>query len=135
MFDRLKDWLALTRTERNVILFLSTTLMVGAGIKLYRLTFPEIVQYDYRASDSAFVVLSQAAEQEDDANVAGGIVNINTATKDQLMRLPGVGAVLAERILIYREELGEFTTVNQLLNVKGISKKKLEELKPLVTLH
>ena len=57
-------------------------------------------------------------------------IDLNRATKRDLMGLPGVGEVIAERILIYREEHGAFATVGDLLKVKGIGKKKLEHIVP-----
>lgn len=50
------------------------------------------------------------------------------------MVLPGIGEVLAERILLYRTEHGPFTYVEQLLYVEGIGEKKLEELLDLITI-
>ena len=59
-------------------------------------------------------------------------ININTATKEQLMALPGIGEVYAQRILAYREAHGEFHKVGDLLNVQGIGKKRLEEILDLI---
>ena len=63
----------------------------------------------------------------------GHKLNINTATVEQLKELPKVGDKTAKAIVKYREEHGEFKSVDELLNVKGIGKKKLELLRPLVT--
>ena len=62
------------------------------------------------------------------------IININTADKEDLIRLPGVGEVIAGRIVDYRKEHGEFKAVEDLLNVKGIGEKTLEGLKPYITI-
>ncbi|MDW8367242.1 MAG: helix-hairpin-helix domain-containing protein [Abditibacteriales bacterium] len=62
-----------------------------------------------------------------------GVVNINTATKEELMLLPGIGKATAEAILAYRKEKGNFKTVDDLKNVKGIGDKKLAALKPYLT--
>lgn len=62
-----------------------------------------------------------------------GKVNLNSATKSQLEELPGIGPVLAERIIAYRQKKGRFTSVRQLLEVEGIGPKKYESLKDLVS--
>jgi comEA protein len=56
-------------------------------------------------------------------------VNLNTATAEQLQTLPGIGPDLAQRILDYRAENGPFKNVDGLLNVKGIGKGKLAQLR------
>lgn len=60
-------------------------------------------------------------------------ININTATLDELMALPGIGEVLAKRILAYREEHDKFSTVYELMNVEGIGEKRMEEMLELIT--
>lgn len=60
-------------------------------------------------------------------------VNINTATREQLETLPGIGATLAQRIIDYRNENGFFSSPEDLLKVKGIGEKKLEKLKDKIT--
>jgi competence protein ComEA len=61
-------------------------------------------------------------------------VNINTASADELDTLPGVGPATAEAIIAYREQSGPFTSVDQLLDVRGIGDAKLAQLRDLVTL-
>ncbi len=62
-------------------------------------------------------------------------ININTATMEELMTLPYIGAVKARAIIEYRDKHGPFKSADELLNVKGIGKKTLEKLKPLVTVE
>ena len=64
---------------------------------------------------------------------AGGPVNLNTADSSALEALPGVGPATAAAILAHREEIGRFTSVDQLLDVRGIGEAKLEQLRPHVT--
>jgi competence protein ComEA len=63
----------------------------------------------------------------------GDRVNLNTATLAQLDTLPGVGQVLAQRILDYRTSHGGFRSVSELRQVDGIGDSRFEQLKDLVT--
>ena len=61
------------------------------------------------------------------------IININTATSEQLQSLPGIGLTLAERIVAYRNKNGTFESVGELMNIEGIGETKLEAIWDLVT--
>ena len=60
-------------------------------------------------------------------------VNINTATKNELDQLPGIGPSIAQRIIEYREEKGNFQKIEDVQNVKGIGDAKYEEIKDSIT--
>ena len=64
--------------------------------------------------------------------VAVELVDINTATADQLATLPGIGAATAQDIIAYRAAHGPFASPEDLMNVKGIGRVKFEKLKDLV---
>ena len=64
---------------------------------------------------------------------ASGKININTADATQLESLSGVGEVIAQRIIDYREANGPFTSVDQLLDVSGIGDATLAEFRDQVT--
>lgn len=59
-------------------------------------------------------------------------LDLNQATQEQLMALPGIGPVLAQRIVAWREEHGPFASLDELLEVPGIGKELLAALRPLV---
>ncbi len=61
------------------------------------------------------------------------LVNLNTATEADLQTISGIGAKRAADIIAYRQENGQFKSVDDLNNVTGIGDKTLENLKPYVT--
>jgi competence protein ComEA len=67
------------------------------------------------------------------AGAPPAIVDLNTATAEQLDTLPGVGPATAQAILSYRTEHGRFSAVDDLLDVRGIGDAKLEQLRPYVS--
>lgn len=68
-----------------------------------------------------------------DPSVSDGRININTATSHQLQMLPDIGEVLAERIIEYRTQNGPFSTIEDLVLVKGIGDQRMEELRQYIT--
>lgn len=73
-------------------------------------------------------------QTEPSAQAASLPVNINTADAAELAALPGIGKVLAQRILDYRRVHGDFSAVEQLTNVEGIGEGKLETILELITI-
>ena len=63
----------------------------------------------------------------------GGLVDINRATAAELQAIPGIGPVIAERIVAYRNENGPFRQVDELTQVAGVGEKTLARIAPLVT--
>lgn len=62
-------------------------------------------------------------------------IDINTADEQQLQLLPGIGPVLAQRIIAWREENGDFLIAEDLLAVEGIGVTKLNEIRNLITIQ
>ncbi|MCX7667450.1 MAG: ComEA family DNA-binding protein [Atribacterota bacterium] len=76
--------------------------------------------------------LTQFLPQSDTSSVAKR-VNVNTASKEELISLPGIGEAIAQRIIEYRQTHGPFHKPEDLLEVKGIGPKKLDQIRDLIS--
>ena len=138
-----------TKREKHVILFLVCTLTLGYGVKLYQgshlyndfkpVTSIEKESFEKKArlaydTSKRKGLNSPESSTENDSNPQTEIININTAEKQNLVKLPKIGTVTAERIIRFRDDYGPFKSIDDLLKVKGIGPKTLEKLKPQITL-
>jgi competence protein ComEA len=76
-----------------------------------------------------FVVLSVAATKKPPPKP----ININTANSEELQLVPGIGPATAEKILQMRKSYGAFKSVDDLLSIRGIGKKRLEKMRKYLT--
>jgi competence protein ComEA len=98
-----------------------TTLAVHSSVNLARLV-----------SDGEQVVILAESQMATDSGQ--GFISINRASSSQLESLPGIGPALAGRILAYRDEIGSFASVEQLLEVTGIGSKLFDGIRGSITL-
>lgn len=118
--------LGFTRRETGVLLFLVICFIIGLGVRIYRdrcVPLPKVsedisVPQSVLEKCSAEKVISQANQ----------LVSLNRATQKELEQLPGLGPVIAKRIVEYREKHGEFQSLNDLVKVKGIGVKRVDKL-------
>ncbi len=82
---------------------------------------------------AVLLALVAFAASAQDAPPPAGVVNINTATAEQIAYLPGIGPKTAERIVAFREEKGGFKKPTDLMQVKGIGDKTFERLSPYIS--
>jgi len=69
------------------------------------------------------------------SNAPNGNININTATKEELDTLPGIGEVTAQRIIDFREQHGNFQRIEDIMNVSMIGPKLFEQIKDKITVN
>ena len=87
----------------------------------------------YESSEVSQPAKTDSSETVIQTDHQNGLVNINTANARQLAdELPGVGDVIAQRIIEYRETNGAFSSIEELMKVKGIGEKMFDKLKDLI---
>lgn len=84
------------------------------------------------ATVAVAALIALAAVPVSAADAPSGVVNVNTATAEQLALLPGVGPAVAGRIVEHRQKNGNFKAIEDLMLVKGIGEKSFEKMKPYV---
>lgn len=106
----------LTRQEKIVVLFLCALALAGLGAGFLFKKYSRLKELPYLETKPK-------------------IVNINNATAQELIALPGIGAALAGRIIEYRNENGAFEDLQGLSQVKGIRNQTIEKLKDLAVVE
>jgi competence protein ComEA len=107
---RILNKIYLTKEEKYLIIFLALCLFSFLSVKVFNLK-------------------KIAIEMESDTTQAIIFpLDINSATYNQLLHIPGIGPVMAQRIIEYRDARGRFNDLQELKEIKGIGDKKLEQL-------
>ncbi len=113
----------------GAVLLLTACFAVGTLLWFHTVQ-PEEVQ----VTKNPTAQTSQPVEEpEAPGMLEGEVLDLNTATLSDLMRLPGIGEKKGSAILAWRQEKGGFSAVEELLEVKGIGEATLERLRPYVT--
>jgi len=157
IIKKIGNQIGFTEIEVKVILFITVSLLIGsvAYYFKYKSELEELKSFDYSAQDSLFYsnknesesALSNKkkvdyeqelldfssdnnSERTKDINRRSDLkININDATIEELILLPGIGEKTAENIIVFIEKNGNFRKVDDLVNVPGIGIKKLDKIK------
>ena len=120
------------KTEEADLSKINLAYIVEDGTQIYIPRINENLNQVNLISDGAGVgvVITDSNVEENEVNAK---VNINTASKEKLETLPGVGETTAQKIIDYREANGKFKTIEDIKNVSGIGDSKYESLKDKIT--
>ena len=120
-----------TKQERYVIVFLILGAICGLSYSYYKKFHPPIdIRFRHLSDKKAISV-----EELDFLLKTEKSVNINYASASELMKLKGIGPVMADRIVKYREANGLFKDKNELKNIKGIGPKKFGAIKDYILIE
>lgn len=148
--------LGLTSTEFKLLSFALISFIFGLSLnQIFNVSSKaDLLTFDYSFQDSLFFLASEDEKnltESDQSNVVykqevldfnnsnfrniskkvsplEKSINLNTATKSQLMNLPGIGEKTADAIIEHREKIGKFRKLEDLKKVKGIGDKKFENI-------
>ena len=112
----------------RAVTFLVILILVGAGFWGLRRFAPAM----FLGKPDLITVPNAERPQNRATQNRPELLNVNTATVEELQTLPNIGEATAQRIVDYRTQHGNFTSVDALQNVKGIGVKTLEKLRPFV---
>ena len=125
--------------RRHTLLWiLGLTFALGIGVELFQMATHREVEFPLTvAQDDEARVLKQLADSIMDARIAlaSSPININSATAKELETLDGIGPVLAQHIVEYREQHGPFASVDGLDSVSGIGPKRLAAIRAHCTVE
>lgn len=134
-----------TRPQLTVLLLVVITAGIGLGVGQWRRAHPEIAarleRFDRTAAPAAPTVdelpLAQPPRRAAPTKSAPlpQPVDVNRASEDELRALPGIGSVLASRIVEARERDGPFGSLDDLRRVRGLGRAKLDKLAAAVALR
>lgn len=148
---RLQQRLAITTAEATTLLFVVAVVLVGItaqhldaqraafGPDHYAALHDELAarsaptdstEADSTTADSASARVEAPARRGRSAKPGPVRMNLNTASEQQLQRLPRIGPKMAERIVAYREAHGPFARASHVVRVRGIGPKTFEQLEP-----
>ncbi len=132
-----------TPGERRSLIVICAALLIGTAYRIcQRAVLPESAPLTSQDSAAVAAVLSAVsvgttapqmpASESEASHINTAPLDLNSASPEQLTRLPGIGPVLARRIIEARDRRGGFRSLEDLLAVDGIGSQRLEKIRPLV---
>ena len=161
MLKKFSEKIGFTQTEIKVVLFLAVIFIIGLGAKyiFFQNSVANAKKYDYSIQDSIFETIkiadnglrdkeidSQAVDYKQEVLDFNTInfknskkdvppeksININEASLEELIKLPGIGQKTAGSIINFRKKITRFKKLEDILNVKGIGTSKFNKIKKYI---
>ena len=161
MLKKFSEKIGFTQTEIKVVLFLVIVFAIGLGVKyiFFQNSLANAKKYDYSIQDSIFESIKLQDDGLRDKEIDSKPVdykqevldfnttnfknskkvvppekgiNINKASIEDLLKLPGIGEKTAENIINFRKKITRFKKLEDILNVKGIGNSKLNKIKKYI---
>lgn len=128
----------LTRKEQQVLIFLIIIITVGLGIDYYQKQKKRKAIWIEAGQEISELSPEKPTDKEKPAlspaiGMKEGKIDINSATVDELLSLHGIGPVRAKAIIEYRDSVGGFKSVEEIINVKGIGPATFEKIKDQIS--
>ena len=120
----------ITKHYWRAVIFLVAIILIGAGFWGLRRFNPALF-----LGKPDFIAVPNEDQPQQSVQDKPPLLNINTASAEELESLSGIGPQMAKRIIQYREEHGNFASVDALTEVKGLGEKTLEKLKPFIAIE
>jgi competence ComEA-like helix-hairpin-helix protein len=111
-----------TKEEKTILLFLVAALFVGTA-----------VLYHKKLNPAGYLSLQNISFEEKE--IKSEKINLNEATIEELMKVKGIGHVLAGRVISYRDKYGPFGRVEDIKEIKGIGDKTFEKIRKGLTIE
>ena len=127
----------LRNTNLILIALAAAFLLFAAGFCVGRLQTDgntRVITMRQPAAVSESATQAMSSTEETAAMQQGAKLDLNTATAEELMTLPGIGEVLAGRIVAYRAAHGSFSSIDELAQEAGIGEKRIDDIRDYVTL-
>lgn len=146
-YKKFGDKAGLTSFEVSGLLFFSAMLIIGLFFKVISGGNPKLPDFSYSKQDSLFLSLKERQSPEESITKGKSVkevfaekflkgntkININTASVEELISLPGIGEKTAEKIINYRNRNGRFKSPEEIMNINGIGEVKFSRLRDMIT--
>ena len=121
--------------EKESFLSVDLLIVIAVLLSIGLVGYNSFLLPDYEPPMVSYSQKEPVPLAEAEVSSSTSLINMNTADADALQEVPGIGPVMAGRIIDYRERVGVITDFNELLQVEGIGATTLQKLMPYFSLE